>query len=116
MSAIEIKGNFINFLANIEDGDLLRRMLEACVDLARREDALDDLPPEILAELEEAVRLSYDERNLIPHEVVQKEREQWLKELDGNFSAGEKPSDFAGIWKNKKKSDAKKLRKQAWQR
>ena len=34
----------------------------------------------------------------------------------GNFSVGEKPSDFAGIWKNRKKVDAKKLRKQAWQR
>ena len=33
----------------------------------------------------------------------------------GTFSPGEKPSDFAGIWKNRKKVDAKKLRKQAWQ-
>lgn len=32
----------------------------------------------------------------------------------GNFAPGEKPSDFAGIWKNRKKVDAKKLRKRAW--
>jgi hypothetical protein len=83
MSTIEIKGSFINFLAGIEDRELLRKMLDACVELARREDALDDLPPEILAELEEAVRLSYDERKLIPHEAIQKEREQWLRELRG---------------------------------
>ena len=47
---------------------------KACVDLARREDALDDLPPEVLAGLQEAVRMSYDESNLIQHETVQKER------------------------------------------
>lgn len=34
----------------------------------------------------------------------------------GAFSTLEKPSDFAGIWKNRKKVDAKKLRKRAWQR
>ena len=83
MSATEVKGNFLNFLAGIEDGDLLRQMLKACMDLARREDVLDDLPPEILAALREAVRLSCDERNLIPHEAVQKEREKWLSELRG---------------------------------
>lgn len=32
----------------------------------------------------------------------------------GYFIPGEKPSDFAGIWKNRKKVDAKKLRKRAW--
>ena len=31
----------------------------------------------------------------------------------GTFSALEKPSDFAGIWKNRQKVDAKKLRKKA---
>ncbi len=36
--------------------------------------------------------------------------------VEGAFSTLEKPSDFAGIWKKRKKVDAKKLRKQAWQR
>lgn len=35
---------------------------------------------------------------------------------EGSFTAQEKPSDHAGIWKNKKKIDAQKLRKRAWQR
>ena len=35
--------------------------------------------------------------------------------VEGNFSTLEKPSDFAGIWKKRKKVNAKKLRKQAWQ-
>lgn len=36
--------------------------------------------------------------------------------IRGDYAPGEKPSDFAGIWKSRKKVDAKKLRKQAWQR
>lgn len=36
--------------------------------------------------------------------------------VSGSFTTLEKPSDFAGIWKNRKKPDAKKLRKRAWQR
>ena len=83
MSTIELKGSFINLLAEIEDQDLLREMLESCLELARREAALDALSPETLAGLQEAIRLSYDETNLIPHETVQKERDQWLKELRG---------------------------------
>ena len=34
----------------------------------------------------------------------------------GNARPNEKPSDFAGIWKNRKKVDAKKLRQRAWAR
>jgi len=34
----------------------------------------------------------------------------------GSYATDEKPSDFAGIWANRKKIDAKKLRQQAWQR
>lgn len=34
----------------------------------------------------------------------------------GDYTSSEKPSDFAGIWKNRKKIDAKKLRQRAWKR
>lgn len=34
----------------------------------------------------------------------------------GNAHSNEKPSDFAGIWKNRKKINAKKLRQRAWAR
>lgn len=36
--------------------------------------------------------------------------------IRGEYAPGEKPSDFAGIWKNRKKVDAKKLRQKAWLR
>jgi hypothetical protein len=35
----------------------------------------------------------------------------------GNYTASEKPSDFAGIWnKRAKKTDAQKMCKKAWER
>ncbi|MCK6690543.1 MAG: hypothetical protein L6Q97_00410 [Thermoanaerobaculia bacterium] len=83
MSAVEVKGNFLNFLAEIEDAALLRRMLEACLEIARTEHALDEMPPEILADLKDAIQRSYNEENLIPHESILKEREAWLKTLRG---------------------------------
>lgn len=36
--------------------------------------------------------------------------------IPGNAQPDEKPSDFAGIWKNRKKIDPKKLRQRAWAR
>ena len=36
--------------------------------------------------------------------------------IRGEYAPGEKPSDFGGIWKGRKKVDAKKLRQKAWQR
>ncbi len=36
--------------------------------------------------------------------------------VPGNAQPDEKPSDFAGIWKNRKKVDAKKLQQRAWAR
>ncbi len=32
----------------------------------------------------------------------------------GSYTTSEKPSDYAGIWKNRKKIDAKKLSQRAW--
>ena len=34
----------------------------------------------------------------------------------GEYASGEKPSDFAGIWKGRKGVDSKGLRKRAWER
>lgn len=78
MTAVEIKGNFLNFLASIEDSSLLKEMLATCIKMARNDGKPGSMPPKNLAELEEAVRRSYDEENLIPHEVVQNEMTAWL--------------------------------------
>jgi len=34
----------------------------------------------------------------------------------GEYAPGEKPSDFAGIWKGRKRVDGGNLRKRAWRR
>ena len=34
----------------------------------------------------------------------------------GHYSQSEKPSDYFGIWKNRKKIDSEKLRQRAWKR
>lgn len=57
----------------------------------------------------EAVEQSDTDTSAMPHAPIN-------DMVRGNYAPGEKPSDFAGIWKNRKKVDAKKLRKQAWQR
>jgi hypothetical protein len=44
------------------------------------------------------------------------EQSAFVSLTQGNYTASEKPSDFAGIWKKRPKVDAQKLRKKAWQR
>lgn len=58
--------------------------------------------------------IAYVEEVQSPGESAQPVIEERMTK--GEFSAGEKPSDFAGIWRGRKKIDAKKLRQKAWQR
>jgi hypothetical protein len=83
MSTVELKGNFLNFLAEIEDPGLLRRMLSVCLEMANKEAIVEGMPPEILTELQEAVRMSDDEANLVPHETVIKDLKTWLRASAG---------------------------------
>jgi hypothetical protein len=83
MSTVELKGNFLNFLAEIEDPSLLHRMLSVCLDMANKEAVVEVMPPEVLAELKEAVRMSDDEANLVPHETVIKDLKTWLRTSPG---------------------------------
>lgn len=57
----------------------------------------------------EAVEQSDSDISAIPHAPIN-------GMVRGDYARGEKPSDFAGIWKSRKKLDAKKLRQRAWQR
>gem|GEM_PF-1694105 len=51
--------------------------------MAQKEAAIDDMPPEILAELEVALRMSYDESNVVPYETLKTEMKTWLQTLSG---------------------------------
>lgn len=83
MNTTELKGNFLEMIAYVDDQRLLRQMFEQCLKLLRSHDIMDELPDEVVAMLEDAARRSYDEKNLIPHEMVKTEMKQWLTTLRG---------------------------------
>ncbi len=47
---------------------------------------------------------------------IDQDEHQIYSMTKGNYQPQEKPSDYAGIWKNRKQTDIQKLRKKAWQR
>lgn len=78
MSSLEIKGTFIGMLAQIEDEALLRQMLEHCIELANRADALADLPDEVLQALELANQ-DEDLQDTIPNDAIFQQFKSWQK-------------------------------------
>ena len=54
------------------------------------------------------------ERRDLPPVIVSHELLNGME--PGEYAPGEKPSDFAGIWKGRKRVDGGNLRKRAWRR
>ena len=79
MSTLEIRGAFISLLAEVEDETLLNRMLEKCVELVKKADLLDDLPPTVIAALE-AAELDDDLSDVIPNEQAFKTFRAWQRQ------------------------------------
>ena len=69
MNILEMKGAFMGMLAQIEDEDLLRQMLDNCIEMVKQADQLDDLPAEVLQALEIA-DLDEDINDTIPNDAV----------------------------------------------
>ena len=78
MNILEMKGAFMGMLAQVEDEELLRRMLENCVEMLNRTDMLDDLSPEVLKALESA-DLDFDLDDTIPNDAVFQQLRAWQK-------------------------------------
>lgn len=78
MSIYEIKSAFISLLAEVDDPELLRRMLENCVELFNQADGLEDLPSEVMNALE-AADLDDDLSDTIPNEAVFQQLQTWQK-------------------------------------
>lgn len=78
MSVMELKGNFHQMIAQIDDQNLLRKMFEQCLDIAKMSDSLDDMPAEAVAELEAAVQESYHDETGVPHADVRKLFKAWV--------------------------------------
>lgn len=78
MSTLEIKGAFIDLLAEIENPELLKKMLDLCLEIAHQEDLLQDLPTEIVSALE-AAELDEDLSDTISNEEMFKGFRTWQK-------------------------------------
>lgn len=78
MNTLEIRGAFIRLLAEIEDPELLQKMLEKCLDMANREDMLNDLSAEAISALE-AAELDDELSDTISNEEVFKGFRTWQK-------------------------------------
>ncbi|MBK9015863.1 MAG: hypothetical protein IPM82_18380 [Saprospiraceae bacterium] len=79
MNALEIRGAFISLLVEVDDTELLRKMLEKCVEMVKRVDMLDDLPPEVVAALE-AIELDENLSDTVPNEEAFKTFRAWQKQ------------------------------------
>lgn len=79
MNILEMKGAFMGMLAQIEDEDLLRRMLDNCIEMVKQADQLDDLPAEVLQALEIA-DLDEDINDAIPNDAVFQQFKVWQKQ------------------------------------
>ena len=79
MNALEIRGAFISLLVEVDDTELLRKMLEKCVEMVKRVDMLDDLPTEVIAALE-AAELDEDLSDTLQNEEAFKTFRAWRKQ------------------------------------
>lgn len=79
MNVLEIKGSLHDIISQVDDKSLLLKMFESYQDIIRFQDTDGDLTPVQQAELEEAIKQSYDEANLIDHEDAMKMHARWLK-------------------------------------
>jgi hypothetical protein len=78
MSVMELKGNFHDLIAQVDDPELLRQMFRQCLDMLKGVDMLDDMPPEAIAELEQAIAESYQDESGVSHEDVKKMFKSWV--------------------------------------
>jgi len=78
MTVMELKGNFHELIAQIDDPELLRSMFQQCLEILKGIDTLDDMPPEAIAELERAITDSYENESGIPHAEVKKMFKAWV--------------------------------------
>lgn len=79
MNTLEMKGAFMSLLAEVEDPEVLRQMLESCVKILQQTDPLDDLPMEVLAALEK-IELDDDLTDVISNEMVFQQFRTWQKQ------------------------------------
>lgn len=83
MSVLELKGGLHEMIAKVDDQDLLLQLKELITETITQNmyktDFWDELSEKQQVELEEAIEASYDEKNLVSHDVVLNKYKKWLK-------------------------------------
>lgn len=82
MSNLEIKGNILEMVANIDDLESLKELKKLVADFIgnrlKESDYWDELSETEKNELEQAIMESEDESNHVAHEEVMKTYKKWL--------------------------------------
>lgn len=79
MTVMELKGNFHDLIAQIDDFEVLRKLYVQCLESLKNVDMLEDLSPEAIAELEHAISESYEDESGVSHEDAKKMFREWIK-------------------------------------
>ena len=81
MSVLELKGGILEIVSRLEDEHLLTELYELAESTMQKEMTIEDtfsLTQEQVAELNLAEAESFDENELIDHDVVRAKHQQWL--------------------------------------
>lgn len=79
MTVMELKGNFHDLIAQIDDFEVLRKLYVQCLESLKNVDMLEDLSPAAIAELEQAISESYEDESGVSHEEVKKMFREWTR-------------------------------------
>jgi hypothetical protein len=80
MNTLAIKVEMFEILASTHDEAMLMKLYKSMKEAyeSTQPDWWDELPPEQQARLTKSIEESYDEKNLINHEVMRKKHAKWL--------------------------------------
>jgi hypothetical protein len=80
MNTLAIKVEMFEILASTHDEAMLLKLYKKMKEAmdATQPDWWDELPPEQQVRLSKSIEESYDEANLIDHEVMKKKHAKWL--------------------------------------
>ena len=79
MTVMELKGNFHDLIAQIDDYEILRTLYTQCLNSLKNVDMLEDLSPEAILELENAISESDENEDGVSHDEVKKMFNEWTK-------------------------------------
>ncbi len=79
MTVMELKGNFHDLIAQIDDYEILRTLYTQCLNALKNVDMLEDLSPEAILELESAISESDENEDGVSQDEVKKMFNEWTK-------------------------------------